>query len=68
MSIFNRVRFGEPPLKRTRSDGQPFKPTREPRVLPRISAEKKVCRSEERQTGDELPGACCRRGSSFYSR
>src|SRR5438067_1547966 len=27
--------FGEPPLQRTRSDGQAFKPTREPRVLPR---------------------------------
>jgi hypothetical protein len=52
-----KVRFGEPPNT-----------TREPRVLPRISAEKKVCRSEERQNGDELPGACCRHGSSFYSR
>jgi len=26
--------FGEPPLQRTRSDGQAFKPAREPRALP----------------------------------
>ncbi len=31
--------FGELPLQRTRSDGQPFKPTRQRRVLPGISAE-----------------------------
>jgi len=29
-----KVRFGEPPLQRTRGDGQAFKPTREPRVVP----------------------------------
>ena len=29
---------------------------RQTRALPRISAEKKFCRSEERQNGDELPG------------
>jgi hypothetical protein len=35
--ILNQECFGEPPLQRTRSDGQAFKPTREPRVLPRQS-------------------------------
>ena len=30
-----KVRFGEAPLQRTRSDGQAFKPAREARALPR---------------------------------
>jgi hypothetical protein len=34
-----KLRFGEPPLQRTRSDGQAFKPTRQRRVLLGISAE-----------------------------
>ena len=46
--------FGELPLQRTRSDGQAFKPTRQRRVLPGISAETADTTAERLDTARRL--------------